>query len=141
CVRFLSPTLVLSAALLFVLGCGGESGPQCQPVEGRILYQNQPLAEAIVVFHPLTPPLEKVPQPIGNTNAEGRFVMTTLKSGDGAPEGEYAITVELREPRQIGEEVVRDGPNLLPRQYASPKETPLRHKVVPGKNAVPEIKL
>ena len=47
----------------------------------------------------------------------------------------------LREPRQIGEEAVRDGLNLLPPKYASPKDTPLRHKVIPGKNEVPEIKV
>ncbi|MGI8979797.1 MAG: hypothetical protein ACR2FY_11285 [Pirellulaceae bacterium] len=145
CVRFhsFSPTLCLSVSLsfLFLAGCGGKTGPRCHPVEGRVLYQNQPLAEAMVVFHPLIPPSEKVPQPIGNTDAAGRFEMTTLKSGDGAPAGEYAITIELREPRQIGEEVVRDGPNLLPPKYASPRDTPLRYKVVPGKNEVPEIKL
>ena len=133
-------SLYLSLSVLLI-GCGSETGPRCHPVEGKVLYQNQPLAEAMVVFHPLVPPAEKIPQPIGNTNAEGRFVMTTLKSGDGAPIGEYAITIELREPRQIGEEVVRDGPNLLPPKYASPKDTPLRHTVVPGKNEVPGIKL
>jgi hypothetical protein len=110
-------------------------------VQGKVVFQNQPLAEAMVVFHPLTAPAEKSPQPIGQTDAAGHFVLTTLKTGDGAPAGEYSITVELREPRQIGEEIVRDGPNLLPALYASPKETPLRHKVIPGQNDVPEIKL
>ena len=93
------------------------------------------------MFHPLAAPMEKSPQPIGHTDAAGHFVLTTLQSGDGAPVGEYSITVELREPRQIGEEIVRDGPNLLPAIYASPKETPLRHKVIAGQNDVPEIKL
>jgi hypothetical protein len=140
-----SPTqycVILSVSLSLLLpGCGGETGPTCHPVAGKVLYQNQPLAEAMVVFHPLTTPLEKFPQPMGTTTADGRFVMTTFQSGDGAPEGEYAITIELREPRQIGEEVVRDGLNLLPPKYASHKDTPLRHKVIPGKNEVPEIKV
>ncbi len=138
---FYSSTLLLSISLSLLPGCGGETGPKCHPVEGKIVYQNQPLAEAMVVFHPLTPPIEKTPQPVATTNAEGRFVMTTLRSGDGAPAGEYAITIELREPRLVGEEVVRDGPNLLPPKYASPAETPLRHKVVPGKNEVPDIRV
>ena len=132
--------LVLSRTLL-LSGCGGETGPRCHPVEGKVLYQNQPLAEGMVVFHPLANPSESYPQPIGTTDAAGRFVLTTFKSGDGAPAGEYAITIELREPRQIGEDVVREGPNLLPPKYASLKETPLRHKVVAGKNSVPEIKV
>jgi hypothetical protein len=139
--RVLSRTFVLSSLSLFLPGCGGATGPVCHPVAGKILYQSQPLAEAMVVFHPLAAPTEKSPQPIATTDGAGRFALTTLKSGDGAPLGEYAITVELREPRQIGEEVVRDGPNLLPPKYALPSETPLRHKVIPGKNEVPEIKL
>jgi len=132
----LSRTLLLSVFLTLL-----EAGPRCHPVQGKVVYQNQPLAEAMVVFHPLTAPAEKFPQPIGQTDAAGHFVLTTLKSGDGAPVGEYSITVELREPRQIGEEVVRDGRNLLPAMYASPKETPLRHKVISGQNDVQEIKL
>jgi len=138
----LSRTLLLSLSLTALLaGCGGEAGLRCHPAQGTIVYQNQPLAEAMVVFHPLTVAAEKSPQPIGHTDAAGRFVMTTLNPGDGAPEGEYAITVELRQPRQIGEEIVRDGPNLLEAKYANPKESPLRYKVVPGKNEVPEIRL
>ena len=138
----LSPqSLVLWLFFCLLTGCGGESGPVCHPVEGKVLYQNQPLAEAMVVFHPLAAPAEKAPQPVGTTDAAGRFSLTTLRSGDGAPLGEYAITVELRAPQQIGEEVVRDGPNLLPPRYASPQETPLRHKVAAGKNEVPEIKV
>jgi len=95
----------------------------------------------MVVFHPLAAPAEKAPQPLGTTDAGGRFSLTMLKAGDGAPLGEYAVTIELREPRQIGEEIARDGPNLLPPRYASPQLTPLRHKVIAGKNEVPEIKL
>ncbi|MCE9529328.1 MAG: hypothetical protein K8R36_25040 [Planctomycetales bacterium] len=136
----LSRTLFFSVFLLLA-GCDGETGPRCYSVQGKVVYQNRPLAEAMVVFHPLTAPAEESPQPIGHTDVAGQFVLTTLKSGDGAPVGEYSITVELREPRQIGEEIVRDGPNLLPAKYANPKETPLRHKVIPGQNDVPEIKL
>jgi len=140
--RALAPSLLLSVSLsLFLTGCGSETGPQCHPVAGQVLFQGQPLAEAMVVFHPLLPTTEKIPQPIATTDAAGRFVLTTLKSSDGVPAGEYAITIELREPRLIGEEIVRDGPNLLPVQYASPKDTPLRYKVTPGKNEVPEIRL
>jgi hypothetical protein len=55
----------------------------------------------MVVFHPLAAPAEKAPQPLGTTDAGGRFSLTMLKAGDGAPLGEYAVTIELREPRQI----------------------------------------
>lgn len=95
----------------------------------------------MVVFHPLMAGTEKVPSPIAQTDSEGRFSLTTLRTGDGAPPGEYAITVELREPRQVGEELVRDGRNLLSPRYASEQETPLRYTVVAGTNEVPPLKL
>lgn len=141
-IRFISLLLSFSLSLLLSLpGCGGNSGPTRHPVQGKVLYENQPLAEAMVVFHPLFAPEDKLPQPIAHTDAEGRFVLTTLKSGDGAPEGEYAITVEFRDARQIGEEMVRDGRNLLPPRYGNPRDSQLHYKVVPGPNTVPEIKL
>jgi hypothetical protein len=137
-VQFLSISLSL---LLSLTGCDGSAGPTCHPVQGKVLYQNQPLAEAMVVFHPLFASADKFPQPIAHTDAEGRFILTTLKSGDGAPEGEYAITVEFRDSRQIGEEMVRDGRNLLPPRYGNPSDSQLQYKVVPGPNTVPDIKL
>jgi hypothetical protein len=141
---FVFPPLRLSIflpCLFLVTGCGRQAGLQCYPVKGHVLYQNQPLAEAMVVFHPVAVPLEKYSRPIAHTDAAGGFELTTLKTGDGAPPGEYSITIELREPRQVGEEIVRDGPNLLPPQYASPQSTPLRYKVIAQKNEVPKISL
>ena len=136
-----SQYLVLLPPLLLLTGCSGDVGPRCFPVKGQVLYQNQPLVEAMLVFHPVTAPAQAFPQPIAHTDASGRFELTTLMTGDGAPLGEYAITIELREPRQVGEEIVRDGPNLLPPQYASPQSTPLRYKVIAGANEVPALAL
>ncbi|MBI2825173.1 MAG: hypothetical protein HYX69_10850 [Planctomycetia bacterium] len=99
----------------------------------------EPVAEAMVVFHPLSSSAEAPQKPLAYTDAEGQFALTTDKPNDGAPEGEYAITVELRAPRQIGEETVRDGPSQLPAKYARPETTPLRYRVVPGMNDVPPL--
>lgn len=93
----------------------------------------------MVVFHPLTPSAEAPQKPLAYTDAQGQFALTTYRSNDGAPEGEYAITVELRALRQIGEEMVRDGPSLLPPKYARPETTPFRYRVVPGENGVPPL--
>jgi hypothetical protein len=68
--------------------------------------------------------------------------LTTVEAGDGALPGEYAITVELRDLRAVGEETVRDGLNLLPPQYADPGSTPLRFTVAAAPdNEVPPIQL
>ena len=132
-------TLVGAAALL--AGCGGEQRLVCVPVQGQMLYNEQPLAEAMVVFHPLGDQLKTAPKPQAQTDSEGKFQLTTLGLNDGAPWGEYAITVELRELIQVGEEATRNGRNLLPAQYAKPESTPLRYTVVRGNNEIPPLRL
>lgn len=125
---------------MLLAGCGGQPGPVCHPVRGQVRWNGQPLAEALVIFHP---PLggPAVSKPFAHTDSLGNFSLTTLQSGDGAPAGEYAITVELRELRLVGEEAVRDGGNLLPARYASPEESSLRHVVVEGENIVPPLEI
>lgn len=131
----------LAAMTLAVLGCSGGNAPRCHAVRGRVVLADQPVAEAQVVFHPLAAQPREAPKPLGFTDAEGQFELTTLKAGDGAQVGDYAITVELREPRWVGEELVREGPHLLPARYADPRTTELRYTVVAGKNAVPPLVL
>lgn len=129
--------------LFLFTGCTHETGTVCFPVKGRILYDRKPLADAMVLFHPLDPDPEAVglPKPLGYTDQDGEFELTTLKSRDGAPPGEYAITVELRELTQNGDEMVRDGKNLLPDRYRNPGTSKLRYEVVAGDNDVPTLEL
>jgi hypothetical protein len=68
-------------------------------------------------------------------------VLTTLTANDGAPAGEYAITVELRAPKRVGEELVREGADLLPQRYKNPAESGLSYRVIAGDNVVPPLQL
>ena len=89
-------TLLASGFVLFIAGCAQEpGGPLCFPTRGRILYDSQPLAEALVVFHPLAsePEGNNHQRPIAVTETDGTFQLSTLGTGDGAPEGDYVITV------------------------------------------------
>lgn len=135
------PRLFLAALLLTIVGCSGATAPRCHAVRGRIVMNDQPVAEAQVVFHPLSELPQAAPKPLGFTNTDGWFELTTVNPGDGAQAGEYAITVELREARWVGEELVREGSHLLPVRYADPHVTELRYKVVAGKNEVPPLVL
>lgn len=131
--------LIATAAcglLIFLTGgCRGEKSVACRPVSGKVLLGAKPVAEATVVFHRLDGAHpEGVPLPLAYTSADGSFSLTTLKSGDGAPLGEYAVTIELKQARMVGEELVRDGRQLLPARFATPAQTPLRYSVRPGEN-------
>ena len=132
------------AALLFlsaIEGCSGDSGPTCFPVRGEIRLEGKPLAEAMVVFHPLDPDAPEISKPLAYSDKDGEFELTTLKPRDGAPAGEYAITVELRELIQDGDQMVRDGRNLLPERYRIPSESGLKFTVENEANEVPVIEL
>ncbi len=120
-------------------GCGAPRGPACYPVRGQVQQGGKPLAEALVAFYPLDAPPQPFPKPMAHTDGEGRFELMTFVTGDGAPPGRYAITVELRAPRQVGEEIVRDGPSLLPARYARPETSGLNAEVVAGENEIPSI--
>ncbi len=129
-------------SIAFCLGCTDSMSIPCYPVSGVVLIDDKPLAEAEVVFHPLTELERKFPKPIAQTDAEGRFRLTTSQPRDGAPAGDYLITVEFREQRLAGEELVRDGVNLLPPRYASPTESGLRFSVTTSpSNEVPPLRL
>lgn len=113
----------------------------CAPVKGQVSYKGKPAAEAIVVFHRIGGDIEGNQKPMAIAKADGTFDLTTFRQNDGAPPGEYAITVELRALTTGGEEAVRNGPNTLPAKYAKPESSGLRYTVAEGDNQVPPIDL
>lgn len=132
-------SLNLLVLLLFV-GCNsGPVRPVCQPVHGRLTFEKQPLAEAQLVFHPLNSSF--VPLPTAMTRADGQFDVTTWADNDGAPLGEYLVTVEWKQLIQQGEEKVRSGKNMLPAIYADAKKSPLRCIIKEGDNTLPVFEL
>lgn len=108
-------------------------------MRGQVRQAGKPLAEAIVTLHPRDAPAEHSQKPIGYSDANGQFALSTYAASDGAPAGQYAITIELRAPRTVGEEVIRDGRNLLPARYANPSTSQLSATVTEGENELPPI--
>jgi hypothetical protein len=94
-------SLVLTFALCGLIatsGCGGSSKPATVPATGKVTFKKtKPAAGAMVVFHPVSPDMEKL---IGGkptarkVNDDGTFTLTTYEDGDGAPEGEYGVTIQ-----------------------------------------------
>jgi hypothetical protein len=91
------------------------------------------------VLHPVTEVAELVQKTMGFTDQAGEFVITTLERGDGAPVGEYRVTVVQRAPKLVGEEMVREGANLLPERLSDPKTSGITASVVEGENLLPTI--
>ncbi len=77
--------------------------------------------------------------PIGVTNSDGEFHLTSFRTNDGAAAGEYQVTVEMRQWRDEGGERTQDGPNILPPQYATPQKSPIQYDVHAFENRIPDI--
>ena len=124
---------LLGVVLLFSSGCGSDL-PKFAPISGMVTQAGKPIAEAKIVLHPQEVQPTALPKPFAISDESGRFAITTLTARDGALPGKHAVTVELRAPRQAGEEMVRDGKHLLPARFADPATSGLTREVQPGEN-------
>jgi hypothetical protein len=138
----------LCSALLSVLmlgglcGCNNKSGPErvpTFPVSGTVSFQGKPIPGAFVALHPKAAQ-ENVPSPRASIGADGALKVSTYDGGDGAPEGEYVVTVEWYKPIKNGADVI-SGPNVIPKKYASPQTSDITIRVATQENTIPPIKL
>jgi len=122
-------------ALLGLASCGSPAAQTAIPVHptaGRLLTAaGKPAAGATVSFHPVGR-AEALPfTPFGDVDADGNFRLTSYQSGDGAPAGDYDVTVSWRTASPEGEAI---GPDRLKGKYANPKKPLCRATVREGEN-------
>ncbi len=111
-------------ALVAMSGCGEAKLPVV-PVAGKVTFQGQPAAGAQIVLHPVNSGSEQVFSATGRAQSDGSFKIGVHKEGDGAPPGEYIATVQWFKVVQ-NEGGSGQGPNVLPRIYSDPKNSPLK---------------
>jgi hypothetical protein len=132
-------TAVLALAIL-VSACGGGRKPVF-PVHGVVHDANQkPAVGALLLFNPVTPDPKDPARPVGRVGEDGKFTLTTYKEGDGAPVGEYVITITWETPKKTPFDT--EGKDQLGGRYANPERSKLRFTVEKKPdNEVPPIKL
>lgn len=128
--------IVLAIVALAVSGCGrGERRVPVFKTSGSVVRADGSVVpNALVVLH-ATGAASTVPKPRGTTDEQGRFQLTTYEVEDGAPEGQYTITVE---------QWIRDDPNLPPSNHlaatlAKPESSGLRATISQGINEIPPL--
>jgi hypothetical protein len=119
---------VCFALLMSSIGCSSDKRLKVYPVEGTVLLDGQPLANALVVLHPVAPKNTDHKPSSAQTDASGKFKATTYISNDGVPDGEYAVTVAAYELKPEGSGFVPGG-NILAPELASPTSTNIKVQV------------
>jgi hypothetical protein len=124
--------------------CGRDGRVPVHPVRGQILFDGRPTPNALVVFHPVSEHVRDVPQPSAKVGDDGAFTLTTFAGKDGAPEGEYKVTVQWL--ATTAPKTAREGDNYpvvnrLPPRYGDPRATPLTARVNRGDNDIPAFRL
>lgn len=130
-------SLLAIAFALFAPGCGGGSDwPVCYPVTGKVLVDGQPAVRASIAFHPLAPSADGKSYGASTfTDDQGAFRLTTFEAGDGAPPGDYRVTIVANFAVQDGQDV--PVPDLLGGRYSDAAASELKVTVREGDNAIP----
>jgi hypothetical protein len=129
-----------------VAGCGGYRAPKIDrvptvPAAGEITFDGKPIPGALVVLHPKDTSNPKVLPARGHVGADGKFVLSTYDTGDGAVPGQYAVTVEWYQLIKEGDSA-RPGPNVLPKKYATPHTSDIPVvTIADGQSTLPAIAL
>lgn len=102
----------------------------CYPVRGNVYLDGVPASNASIVFY-LKEPGAKAPRRAcdGLIEADGSFTLSTYGPADGAPAGEYVVTVAY------GDGFALSGPGpQIPDVYKRPATSPLTATVRSGAN-------
>lgn len=152
--RVAACAVFLGIAVLAACGCGGGSGVEF--VEGIVLFDGQPLSDAIVAFSPAQRG-QGLPA-VGKTGPDGKFTLTVVpqgkrRKGTGTAKGDYLVSVSKQSveypppppgvvPDLMG--IINRPPpkvtDITPTRYGDIKTSGLTVSIVPGKNQ-PKLEL
>jgi hypothetical protein len=135
CLRRLT-ALGLVGVAIACTSCSQDKRVPVFPVTGQVWFAGKPTPRALLVFHPV---VENSMRPLGTVDEDGTFTLTTYEQGDGAPAGDYTVTVEWRRLATVDDD--QRPPNRLPARYLNPKSSGISARVSEGDNVLPPIQL
>jgi hypothetical protein len=130
----------------FASGCGEKSDRiEVFPSHGKILVNGQPADGARVVFYPKVTEIDgkPAPSPAATTDAAGEYHLESYDPEDGAPAGEYSVTVVWPEPPPPNAEALGtfDLKDRLSSRFADPTKSGLTAKIEDGGGEIPTFDL
>lgn len=124
--------------LFLLIGCGKKQDRVAvYPVTGKVTFQGKPAANAFVAFHPAGGTEGSRVPASGHVDDAGVYRLTTFESNDGAPAGEYIVTVIWTTLVDESE----SGPDRLNGKFATPAKSSLRATVNTAPTEIPTIDL
>lgn len=134
--------LPLMAGCFLLTSCESEPDRMAvYPVRGKLMVDDQPADGALVVFHRETPLPAGMTNPNARVAADGSFKLTTWETADGAPSGEYVVTVLWPEPPKSPVDHPMMGTDRLQKRYANPETSEIRIVIAEEENNLDPIRL
>lgn len=133
---------ILMVLLPFTLSaCSEEDRIPVHPVQGKVTYGKKPATGAVVVLRPTSPSQPQELLPRGEVGADGSFQLSTYVKGDGAPVGEYAVTITWPQQKidAAGDPMI--GPDLLRGRFNKPRSSPWKVQIHEGNNELKPFQL
>lgn len=145
--------LALAVGVLAVAGCG-EKYPRLAvvPAEGKLLYKGKPAVGAQVILTPVNDDSPDAVRPRGRVGKDGVYKLSTYPQPngepDGAPPGEYRVSIRWTSPPQSTNDPDEPGPpgppggpqrDRLGERYSNPKTSGLVVRVEAGKPIDPIV--
>jgi hypothetical protein len=129
--------------VLLSMFAGCRDGRQATyPVSGQVTIEGKPAAGADLRFYETRGGTPSLSRPYATTDAEGRFVVSTYGMHDGAPPGEYRVTVSWKGPLDRISPDQRDAmPERLPARFADPSTSGIQVSIVRGQNLLETIEI
>jgi hypothetical protein len=129
------------ALLLMLAGCG-DGRQATYPVTGQLTIRGKPAADADLRFYEVRGRTPGMARPYATTDSDGRFTVSTYGMNDGAPAGEYQVSLSWKGPLRGVSPDQRDAmPELLPPRFADPTTSGIQVRVGRGENALDTIDL
>jgi hypothetical protein len=107
------------------------------PVSGQVLVNGQPAVGVQITFHLIGEMPERGFFPSGITKEDGKFVLETYHQADGAPPGDYRVTLEWPAWRSKR----GNGPDKLGNRFGKPETSGLTAHIDKNTRELPPFNL
>lgn len=134
----------IAALVLLCVGLWLNRSDQVRvyPAHGEAFVDGKPLANATIWLDPVWTKALNFPRPHAFVKDDGSFVLGTYGKDDGAPAGEYRVSVQwLVKTDKVESEGGKLPVNLLPSKYGSFETSGLRVQIHHEETVIPALQL